>query len=258
MSVSIHKPKPSAIIYPESDGEPIAENTLQFEWIVTIKEGLDLIFHDRPDVFVAGDLFWYPVEGRPDIRTAPDTMVAIGRPKGHRPSYKQWEEGGVAPQVVFEVLSPGNRPRAMIEKYKFYEKYGCLEYYIYDPDDFDLTGYQRAEGEFSEIPRTNIWVSPCLGIRFDMSDGELKLFGPDGRRFLTYQEIAEESERLASECDRATQERDRATQERDRATQERDRATQERDFVAAELDAERQRTEALVARLRALGVDPAE
>src|SRR3954463_10680815 len=92
-----------AVEYPDSDGKPMAENTLQFRWIVTIKEGLDWVFSDRPDVFVAGDLFWYPVEGHPEICQAPDTLVAFGRPKGDRGPYKQWEEEGIAPQVVFEV-----------------------------------------------------------------------------------------------------------------------------------------------------------
>ncbi len=59
----------SKIVYPETDGEPMAENTLQFQWIVTIKEGLEAVFLDQPDVFVAGDLFWYPVEGDPTTRT---------------------------------------------------------------------------------------------------------------------------------------------------------------------------------------------
>src|SRR6185437_6088363 len=97
------------VVYPDTDGEPMAENTLQFEWIVTIKEGLERAFRDDPNVFVAGDLFWYPVEGNNTKRMAPDVLVAVGRPKGHRSSYMQWLEGGIAPQVVFEILSPGNR-----------------------------------------------------------------------------------------------------------------------------------------------------
>src|SRR5271165_537158 len=88
MSVSIPSAKRSEIVYPESDGKPMAENTLQFQWIVTIKEGLAREFSARPDVFVAGDLLWYPVEGRPDICAAPDAMVAIGRPAGFRGCYK--------------------------------------------------------------------------------------------------------------------------------------------------------------------------
>jgi Uma2 family endonuclease len=119
-----------AVVYPDSDGMPMAENTLQYEWIVTIKGGLDAIFAHEPNAFVAGDLLWYPVEGNPKIRIAPDAMVAIGRPKGYRGSYKQWEEGGLAPQVVFEVLSPGNRLAEMIRKFQFYDQYGVEEYYI--------------------------------------------------------------------------------------------------------------------------------
>ncbi len=57
-----------AIEYPDSDGLPMAENTLQYEWIVTIKGGVDALFLDDPNVFVAGDLLWYPVEGKPTIR----------------------------------------------------------------------------------------------------------------------------------------------------------------------------------------------
>ncbi len=34
----------AAIVYPETDGQPMAENTLQFERIVTIKEGIDRVF----------------------------------------------------------------------------------------------------------------------------------------------------------------------------------------------------------------------
>ncbi len=116
------------VVYPESDGKPMADNTKQLESIVYLFDNLGSLFADRDDVFVAADLFWYPVEGHPEIRTAPDVMVAFGRPKGHRPSYKQWEEEGIAPQVVFEVLSPSKRPSDLIEKFLFYQQYGVEEY----------------------------------------------------------------------------------------------------------------------------------
>src|SRR3954466_14530691 len=98
MSISSSAPPGSRIIYPEDDGQPMAENTLQFQWIVTIKEGLERAFRNRADVFVAGDLLWYPTEGVPQTRQAPDAMVVFGRPKGYRGSYRQWDEGGIAPQ----------------------------------------------------------------------------------------------------------------------------------------------------------------
>src|SRR5437016_2428062 len=98
-----------AVEYPDSDGQPMADNTLQYEYITLIKGGLDIVFADVADVFVAGDLLWYAVEGEPTIRQAPDVLVAFGRPKGYRGSYRQWEEDNIPPQVVFEILSPGNR-----------------------------------------------------------------------------------------------------------------------------------------------------
>lgn len=71
---------------------------------------------------MAADLLWYPVEYHPEIRSAPDVFVAFGRPKGHRRSYKQWEEDNTPPHVVFEILSPSNYFRPMLEKFRFYER----------------------------------------------------------------------------------------------------------------------------------------
>jgi len=45
----------SDTIYPDSDGQPMADNTQQFRWIVVIKENLEIGFADGVDVFVAGD-----------------------------------------------------------------------------------------------------------------------------------------------------------------------------------------------------------
>lgn len=54
-------PDRSEIVYPDRDGQPIVENTLQFTWIVTIKDGLEAQFSNDADVFVAGDLLWFSV-----------------------------------------------------------------------------------------------------------------------------------------------------------------------------------------------------
>lgn len=199
------------IVYPDTDAQPMAENTLQFEWIVTIKGGLDHLFDADPNVFVAGDLFWYPVEGHPEIRMAPDAMVAFGRPKGHRSSYLQWEEGGVAPQVVFEVLSPGNRVGEMVRKFAFYQQYGVEEYYLYDPDPrrMELSGFVRRDDQLVEIPAMPGHRSPRLGITFEMTDAGLRILRPDGAPFLTYEELARRADDASR---RAEQERQRADQ----------------------------------------------
>jgi hypothetical protein len=116
--------------------------------------------------------------------------VVFGRPKGDRGSYKQWEENNIAPQVVFEILSPSNSKTEMEKKLIFYDRYGVDEYYIYDPDRQQLEGWLRGDNDSLEnIPTIFNWVSPRLGIRFEQSEQELKLYRPDGTPFHSYNEI---------------------------------------------------------------------
>jgi Uma2 family endonuclease len=213
----------TSIIYPDSDGKPMADNTKQFEWIVTIKENIELLYADDPTVFVAGDLLWYPVEGEPTICLAPDTLVAFTRPKGYRGSYKQWQENQVAPQVVFEILSPTNRKSERAKKLEFYNRYGVQEYYEYDPDRIKLLGWQRQAGALRPIDPIQNWVSPHLHIRFVLTPETLELYRPDGKRFLTFVELGQ---RL-----------------------------NERDQQLANSQAKAER---LAAKLRELGIDPAD
>ncbi|MGK7885778.1 MAG: Uma2 family endonuclease [Crocosphaera sp.] len=190
----------SNIIYPDSDGKLMAGNTLQFRWITMIKANLDWLFSQDSNVFVAGDLLWYPLEGDNKKRLAPDVMVVFGRPKGERGSYQQWKEDNIAPQVVFEILSPGNSQTEMSRKLLFYERYSVEEYYIYNPHKNELSGLLREEEGLEIIDNMNGWVSPRLGIRFEIADPELKLYYPDGDNFTTY---TEEKEKVQQEKQRA-------------------------------------------------------
>ncbi len=190
-------------VYPDCDGRPMSDNTKQFDWIVLLKENLEILFAANPDVFIAGDLLWYPIKGDNKTRLAPDTMVAFGRPKGDRGSYQQWKEGNIAPQVAFEVLSPGNRPSQMARKLLFYERFGVEEYYIYDPDRNRLTGYQRNGKHLVEISTMHNWVSPRLGIRFVPQVGNLELFTPNGEKFLSPVEIDQRRQQAEQRADRA-------------------------------------------------------
>ena len=196
------------VIYPESNGQPMADNTKQFRWIVTIQGGLDALFKDDPNVFVAGDLLWYPVEGDNKTWIAPDAMVVFGRPKGDRGSYQQWREDNIPPSVVFEVLSPGNRLPEMLNKLRFYERYGVEEYYMYDPDHEDLAGWLRSEDQLREIETIIGWVSPRLGIRFESSEG-LEIYRPDGQKFATYVELEQQKEEAIALATQAAERADR-------------------------------------------------
>jgi Uma2 family endonuclease len=204
------------VVYPDDDGLPLSDNMLQYEWIAKIAGCLMALFRDNPDVVVAGNLLWYPVEGDNKTRTAPDAMVVFGRPKGYRGSYKQWCEDEIPPQVVFEVLSPGNRFGEMMNKLAFYDRHGVEEYYVINPDPSWVDGWRRVDGVLAEIPEMNGWVSPRLGVRFELRDYQLFLIGPDGRPFETVPEMAqraEESQRLVEEAHQQVEEAHRRTED---------------------------------------------
>jgi len=228
MSVQTQKVYRADPLYPEDDGLPMADNTLQYRWMVYIEQALEHLFRDRPEVFVAGNLLWYPVEGDVKTRVAPDILVAFGAGKGDRGCYRQWDEDGIAPQVTFEVLSPGNTPSEMTAKLEFYRRHGVEEYYVFDPDRGKLAGWTREGDRLAPIGEMNGWVSPLLQVRFSLSGKALILFSPDGERLMSYTESRLEAE----------QERERAEQERVRAQEQHERA------------------ERLAARLRELGIDP--
>lgn len=237
------------IEYPDRDGLPMSDNTLQWYWMVLIKESLEAMFVDDPNVFVAGNLLWYPVEGDNRLRVAPDVFVALGRPKGYRGSYKQWCEGGQPPHVVFEILSPGNTSTEVLEKIDFYDEYGVEEFYIYDPDRGTLRGFYRHDGVWQAIETMQNWISPRLKIRFQLEEGQLILTQPDGQRFLSTVERVRQLKQAENDVEH---QRQLAEQQQRRAEQQQRRAEQQQQSAALE----KARADRLAEKLRALGIDP--
>jgi hypothetical protein len=204
--------------------------------------------------FVAGDLLWYPVEVEepPAPRQAPDAMVALGRPPGYRGSYKQWEEDNIAPQVVFEILSPSNTRREMAEKQKFYEDYGVLEAYYYDPKRKDFWGFVREQSDdiFTLITALYLpWTSPLLQIRFELFEDGLAVFYPNGEPFAEPGAILLERDAARLAQEQAQAERDRALLREEQAQAERDRARLREEQAQAKLNQ-------ALAKLQELGIDP--
>lgn len=235
----IQAPFSAQLLYPDSDGKPMADNTEQYEWIVRLVTNLKHLLKDEV-AFVAGDLLWYPVEVEepPAPRQAPDAMVALGRPAGYRGSYKQWEEDNIAPQVVFEILSPSNTRREMAEKQKFYERYGVLESYYYDPERKDFWGFVRSQPDDICTLITALylpWTSPLLQIKFELTEDGLAVFHPNGEPF--------------AEPETMFLERDAARLAEQEAQAERDRALLREEQTQAKLNQ-------ALAKLQELGIDP--
>jgi Uma2 family endonuclease len=102
---------------------------------------------------------------------------------------------------VFEFLSDSNTTKEMTHKATFFERYGVQEYYIYELERNELSGfirYQEQDTALEPIVDMTDWTSPRLGIRFDMSSGELHLYKPDDKPVLSYLELNAKNEHLAA------------------------------------------------------------
>ena len=216
------------VLYPDCDGKPISDNTLQYKWIVRLKSNIDYLLKDQV-AFVAGDLLWYPVQVKepPAPCQAPDVLVSFGRPKGERGSYKQWKEDNIPPQVVVEILSPSNTANEMLLKQEFYGTHGVLEMYFYDPDSYDFWGLVRdTRGQdFTTVAPLNFpWQSPLLGLRFEMFDDGLAVFYPDGRPFEDPVDVLTDLTQAETELNRTQLTLKQVQEEREQVQEERDRA----------------------------------
>ncbi|HVC99039.1 MAG TPA: Uma2 family endonuclease [Pirellulales bacterium] len=203
MSISM-RPLPGTTIdpmYPETDGEPMGEGAFHLAAMVYLYAALSRLFERREDVYVAADMFVYYEKGNPSAKRAPDVMVAKGVMGNHpRQSFRTWEEG-VAPTVVFEVLSKKTRDEDENVKKFVYAKMGVAEYFVFDPEglgtEFPLRGFRLQEGQYAPLSAdaAGRMASRELGLTLEVEGPLLRLIDPRaGRRLLTYSELADAAE----------------------------------------------------------------
>ncbi|MGB9774974.1 MAG: Uma2 family endonuclease [Anaerolineae bacterium] len=200
---------PLPVYYPESDGKPMAETDTHINQLIYLREALADYFRDDPNIYVAGNLFVYYVEGDPTQVVAPDVFVVKGVPKGERRIFQVWKEGK-GPDVVFELTSKKTRYEDLGTKKGLYEVLGVQEYILFDPLGeylqprlmmFRLTpeGYRQVE----EDPL----VSQVLGLELRVEGNLLRLVDPrTGERLLTPLE-AQEARRQAEMARRQAEQR---------------------------------------------------
>ncbi|WP_035798050.1 Uma2 family endonuclease [Crocosphaera chwakensis] len=145
------------IIYPSSDGEPVAETYIHLYAILTTLEVLKQYLSGQQATVLANQFMYYS-QGLPRMRVAPDVMVIFNVEPGGRDNYKIWEEKEV-PQVIFEMTSPGTKNQDQEFKKTLYEQLGVKEYWLFDPKgewiSEKLIGY-RLRNNIYEIIEDNI------------------------------------------------------------------------------------------------------
>jgi len=136
----------------------MAETELHQEEMVDLITGLRRRYRETPDVYVAGNLFFYYVQGDPRAVVAPDVFLVQGVSKQRRRIYKLWEEGEV-PSLVIEVSSESTCDEDLEKKKQLYEELGIEEYFLHDPlGEYlspQLQGYRLVRGRYEPLRPTS-------------------------------------------------------------------------------------------------------
>ena len=200
-----------SIIYPSSDGVPMAESDIQGIPLTDTRTALSLYFSDRPNVYVSADILIYYEMNNPRRCVAPDVLVAIDIPDHPRDSYIVWREGK-APDFVLEITSSSTQARDATVKRGIYAGMGVTEYWRYDPtghyldppllgETLDHRGqYRRLD--VSDRDGTVRGYSEALGLDLCVVNDEFRLYDPMARAWL---HTLAESDAARRESDAARQ-----------------------------------------------------
>ena len=206
------------IVYPESDGKPMAETDKHRDLMVDFIQMLQHHFRDDP-VYVSGNLLMYYEEGNTRKSVAPDVFVVFGVSKKPRRTYLTWEEGNT-PDFVLELASPSTFRDDIRKKKALYASILAVkEYYIYDPYGEihpDFIGFRLTDGVYQEIDFVNERLpSTVLDLELGEHGGVLRLYNPH-----TEQWLQPPPERVKHAEERAQYAEERAQYAEERAQQE--------------------------------------
>ncbi len=245
-------PTDDAIIYPHTDGEPMAVSDYHRHSLIWTLQALEAHFAQNPEVYVSGDIFIYYREGEPRKSISPDVLVCFGINPKLRLTYKVWEEEKV-PDFVMEFSSKNTYDKDLDEKMDIYASLGIQDYFLYDAEGLylpsPLMGFTLVDDVYVAIaPDANGGIrSSVLGLDFRLRGAEIAIYDPIADEWvqtLAEQEAvrAENAEaRAEQEAARAENAEARAEQEAARAENAEARAEQEATRAEQETNARKKR-----------------
>jgi Uma2 family endonuclease len=125
-----------------SDGEPM-ESERHVRQMTLLIESLDAGL-ERDDFYVGGNMFVYfsELQVRNNDFRGPDVFVVLDTVRRERKAWVVWEENGLLPNVVIELLSESTAHIDRGEKKRIYARsLRVAEYFLFDPFSKELEGF---------------------------------------------------------------------------------------------------------------------
>ncbi len=201
-------PQATPVIYPESDGKPMAETDTHRLLIFQLTDMLQYAF---PNAYVSGNICLYYEEGNPKKMISPDVLLCKSQPPDIKRIYLAWEDQAQLDLVV-ELSSVSTKAVDHNKKKRLYVETLQVPYYvIFDPEAIYLHAFERIDGQYQKIDgRFGRFHLKDLGISIGIqTDGFLRIYDAEGNPVWTTAErhdlekekaeLAEEKAELAEE-----------------------------------------------------------
>ena len=207
-----YAPTEDMVIYPDSDGKPLAESERHLRCIFRMLDILETHFADTEDAYVWSNMMLYYVKDNPHIYLKPDIFVSFGVGKHERLFYKVWEEGK-PPDFIMEFASKSTYDNDLSHKKDIYANIGVTEYFLYDPFrtclPTPLMGFRLVDDDYVEIlPLAEGRVkSETLNLEFVLQEDDVGVYMPMNGKWLKTRAELEAEVREAAEI-RAQRETD--------------------------------------------------
>ena len=238
-------PQNSTVIYPETDGKPMAETDVHRDLLLRM---VDLLKNAFPNAYVSGNICLYYEQGNPKKMISPDSLLCRSQPPAQKRIYRAWTEHAQL-DLVMEFSSFGTKRIDHSKKKQIYEQILKVPYYvIFDPHAVYLNVFALKEGHYQliEAEVEGRCFLTNLGIQIAIENGNsLRLFDMQGSPILTGEE--REAQRAEQEAQRAEQEAQRAEQEAQKTMrleqelrQQKEQADEEKQGLLQEIEQLRQ------------------
>ena len=277
---------PSSAELPDSDETPV-DNELQISVPSLLSDILVNIWGNRKDWCFAINMGIYYAPKQPAI--VPDAFLSLGVKyivgESGRSSYVLWEENGILPILVLEVVSQTYNSEYE-DKKTDYAELGILYYLVYAPTRLRrkhkrLELYRLVNGEYILQPGDKFWL-PEIGLGIGRENANYKNFrrewlfwyDENGNRYLTPDEVKEQKKvqdevkeqqmaqkeaQMAQKEAQMAQKEAQIAQEKQQIAQKEAQIAQKEAQIAQEkqqMAQEKQQFQEFLTKLKEMGIDP--
>ena len=148
-------------------------------------------------------IYYSAVQAKNRDFLVPDFMFVKEADRKLRNSWVVWEEGGLVPDVVMELISPSTGASDRVSKKDVYEQVVRIpEYFWYDPSNETLCGWRLPPGAECYEPLSpdeesdwlycnglGLWLGTWHGVVDNFEGTWPRFFHPDGSLVLTFSEV---------------------------------------------------------------------